>query len=122
MPPPRSRRETVGCGVTRRSFLADCGMGFTGLALGAMLARDGVVKADASASSLPPDGLPHFAPKARSVIWLFMLGGTSHMESFDPKPALTRYAGKSIAETPYKDALDNPLVRKNVREFVTDRR
>src|SRR4051812_49118513 len=77
---------TVGCGVTRRSFLADCGLGFTGLALGAMLARDGIVKADGPTSWLPPDGRPHFAPRAKSVIWLFMLGGTSHMESFDPKP------------------------------------
>ncbi len=118
----RQRARTTGCGVTRRSFLADCGMGFTGLALGAMLARDGIVKADETGAWLPPDGRPHFAPKAKSVIWLFMLGGTSHMESFDPKPALTKYADKSIAETPFKDSLENPLVRKNVREFVADRR
>ncbi len=35
----------------------------------------------------PPNGQPHFAPKAKSVIWLFMIGGVSHLESFDPKPA-----------------------------------
>ncbi len=34
----------------------------------------------------PPTGQPHFAPKAKSVIWLFMNGGVSHMESFDPSP------------------------------------
>ncbi len=71
---------------TRRSFLADVGMGFTGLALGAMLHRDGVVRA--AEGNPPPDGRAHFAPKARSVIWLFMAGGVSHVESFDPKPAL----------------------------------
>ena len=93
-------------GIHRRTFLADLGLGFTGLALGAMLHRDGVARADHAAPWAPPDGKPHFAPKARSVIWLFMNGGVSHVESFDPKPALTKYAGKTIAETPFKDAQD----------------
>ncbi len=43
-----------------------------------------------------------------------MIGGTSHVESFDPKPELNKYGGKSLTETPHKDALTNPLV-KNVR-------
>lgn len=94
------------CRMHRRSFLADMGMGFTGLALGAMLADEGIVKANEPAAWQPPDGRPHFAPKAKSVIWLFMNGGVSHMESFDPKPELTKYAGKSISETPYADAQD----------------
>ncbi len=93
---------------SRRAFLSDLGMGFTGLALGAMLHRDGVARGEV------PDGRPHFAPRAKSVIWLFMIGGTSHVESFDPKPELNAYAGKTMADTPYKDALTNPLV-KNVR-------
>src|SRR5919109_4473006 len=92
-------------GVTRRSFLADTGMGFTGLALGAILFRDGVARANTDPPAWrPPDGKPHFPPKAKSVIWLFMNGGVSHMETFDPKPMLTKYAGKSIAETPVPDA------------------
>ncbi|HWN94203.1 MAG TPA: DUF1501 domain-containing protein [Methylomirabilota bacterium] len=91
-------------GITRRSFLADTGMGFTGLALGAMLFKDGVTRADESAWR-PPDGKPHFTPKAKSVIWIFLCGGVSHVESFDVKPELDKYAGKSIAETPYKDVL-----------------
>src|SRR6266851_294967 len=94
--------HSSGRGVHRRTFLADLGMGFTGLALGAMLQRDGVVRA-AEGKWSPPDGHAHFAPKAKSVIWLFMNGGVSHMETFDPKPALTKLAGKTIAETPYKD-------------------
>jgi hypothetical protein len=84
----------------RRTFLADMGLGFTGLALGAMLHRDA---AGSTAAWAPPDGVPHFAPKAKSVIWLFMNGGVSHMESFDPKPMITKYAGKTISETPYAD-------------------
>ena len=48
-----------------------------------------------------------------------MLGGTSHVESFDPKPALNQYAGKTIDETPHKTAvLDSPFYRKNVRDFA----
>src|SRR5262245_47169192 len=94
-------------GIHRRAFLADTGMGFTGLALGAMLARDGILRAETGGEWRPPDGKPHFTPKAQSIVWLFMNGGYSHVESFDPKPALTQYAGKSISETPFKDA-QNP--------------
>ena len=65
-----------------------------------------------------PNGLPHFAPRVKSVIWLFMIGGTSHMESFDPKPALTQYAGKTMAETPFGDPDASPLTKKNLREIV----
>lgn len=111
-----------GCGRTRRSFLADCGMGFAGLAMGAMLHRDGIVRADGTpAHSQPLPGQSHFAPKAKSVIWMFMLGGTSHVESFDPKPELNKYAGKTIDETPHKHVVDNPFVRKNIREFTPNR-
>ena len=95
------------CGVHRRAFLSDLGMGFTGLALGAMLAQDEIVRGDQPGVWQPPTGDPHSTPKAKSVIWLFMNGGVSQAESFDPKPELTRYAGKLINETPYKDA-QNP--------------
>jgi hypothetical protein len=49
------------------------------------------------------------------VIWLFMIGGVSPMESFDPKPALTKYAGLSIDDTPHKDVLASPYLDKNLR-------
>jgi len=93
-------RRGLCVGHPRRAFLADMGLGFTGLALGAMLRRDGF---GSEAAWTPPDGRPHFAPRAKSVIWLFMNGGVSHMESFDPKPEITKYAGKTIANTPYAD-------------------
>jgi len=86
-------------GITRRAFLADTGMGFTGLALGSMLFRDGIARA--------ANGVPDLPARAKSVIWLFMIGGTSHVESFDPKPALNQYAGKTIAESPYKHVLES---------------
>jgi hypothetical protein len=100
---------------SRRAFLADLGLGFTGLALGAMLQRDGF--ASPAAAWSPPDGKPHAVPKAKSVIWLFMNGGMSHLETFDPKPALNDYAGKSIAETPFKDT-QNPDKLKLARVVV----
>lgn len=100
---------------SRRAFLADFGLGFTGLALGAMLANDGVLRASEPETWQPPDGQPHFTPKAKSVVWLFMNGGVSHLESFDPKPEVTKYAGQSISETPYADT-QNPdrLKRREV--------
>src|SRR5262245_17655826 len=110
-----SQKRNCSCsGITRRSFLVDTGMGFTGLALGAMLFQDGIARgADAlpAAGARLPDGQPHFPPKAKSVIWIFLCGGVSHVESFDPKPALNQYAGKSIEDTPFKDALDPKRVQ-----------
>ena len=100
----------------RRAFLADLGLGFTGLALGAMFARDGL---GSPADWTPPDGSPHFAPKAKHVIWLFMNGGVSHLESFDYKPEITKHAGKTIAETPYAD-VQNPAKLALERAPVPD--
>jgi hypothetical protein len=96
-------------GITRRSFLADTGMGFTGLALGAMLFRDHV----GQAADIRQTHVGH-PPKAKSVIWIFLCGGVSHLESFDIKPEIDKYAGKSIDETPYKDVLDPKKVDKNI--------
>ena len=56
---------------------------------------------------------PAGAPKAKAVIWIFLCGGVSHVESFDPKPELNKYAGKSIDATPYKDVL-NPAKLKDL--------
>lgn len=102
-PTPKNRPD-------RRQFLADCGLGFTGLALGSVLARE--------SNAIDNLRLPHVAAKAKSVIWFFMNGGTSHLESFDPKPALNKYAGLTIDESPHKDEiLNSPFYRKNVRDF-----
>jgi hypothetical protein len=100
-------KSSIGCpGVSRRSFLADTGTGFTGMALGALLFRDGIVRAEgAEPAWTPPSGHPHLPPRAKSVIWIFLCGGVSHMESFDVKPELNRFAGKSISDTPYASVL-----------------
>lgn len=92
--------------LPRRTFLANCGLGFGSLALSVMLDRDARSEAAPTGASRTAARVPHFAPKAKSVIWLFMNGGVSHVESFDPKPMLTRYAGKTIAETPFAEVQD----------------
>jgi hypothetical protein len=107
------------CGrVGRRTFLADVGWGFTGLALGAMLDRDRGARAGENASWSPPDGKPHFSPRTRSIIWVFLSGGVSHVETWDPKPALTKYAGKTYDQTPYPNPLKSPLFRERSRAVV----
>src|SRR3954466_13088114 len=108
------------CGrIRRRTFLADLGLGFTGLALGALLNRDGIARAETAAWA-PPTGKPLFAPKAKSVIWVFLSGGYSHLETFDPKPALNKYAGKTFEQTPFPNPLKSPLHDKRSRSVVAD--
>jgi hypothetical protein len=97
-------------------------MGFTGLVLSALFHRDGLASEGTSSEWRPPDGKPHFPPKAKRVIWIFFQGGMSHLETFDPKPALNRYAGKSIAETPYQGVLDSPFIKKNVEKVMSEER
>ena len=116
----KSQRERTNrrCCVTgRREFITDVGMGFTGLALSAMLQQDGF--SSETGDWRPPDGRPHFKPRAKNVIWLFMRGGVSHLESFDPKPVLNKYAGEPIVETPFRDVQD-PERLKNVRVVVVN--
>lgn len=96
---------------TRRAFLSDLGLGFGSIAAASLLQQD----AEAAIASR----VQRLAPKAKSVIWLFMIGGTSHMESFDPKPALTKYAGMTIEETPYKAVLESPYL-ENERVVAFD--
>ncbi|MCP4857303.1 MAG: DUF1501 domain-containing protein [Fuerstiella sp.] len=98
----------------RRTFMADSGMGFYGLAAGAMLTADGAVRGDVST------GQHHFAPRAKSVIWVFLSGGYSHVETFDPKPALNKYAGKSYADTPYPNPVDSPLHKTRFRSVAAE--
>ncbi|HEX7379004.1 MAG TPA: DUF1501 domain-containing protein [Pirellulales bacterium] len=99
---------------SRRSFLFDGTRGIAGIALAALLARE-----SGAENFQRPDGKPHFKPKAKSVIWLFMRGGVSHLESFDPKPVLNQLAGKSISETPFA-FVQEPERLKKVRVVVVN--
>ena len=85
--------------LTRREFLGRCGMGMGSLSLaGVMGGIGGLLNARASesfASPLTPKQ-PHFPAKAKHVIHIFCNGGPSHVDTFDPKPSLDKYAGKNL--------------------------
>jgi len=91
------------CGRTRREFLWQAGGGFTSLPLLSMLSEDGFLGHQTQAADgaspyenpLAPKP-PHFAPKAKSVIFLFMYGGPSHIDTFDYKPKMYGMDGKTI--------------------------
>jgi len=80
--------------TTRRRFLQQCGTGMGALALGSLL-NDKLLAAD---SGLPTLGKPHFAPKAKNIIYLFQSGGPSHLDLFDPKPELQKRNGQQVPE------------------------
>jgi hypothetical protein len=82
---------------SRREFLRQAGGGFGAVALAWLLHQDRL-RADATANPLAPRP-PHFAPRARRVIYLFMHGGPSHLETFDPKPDLQRLAGQPLPDS-----------------------
>jgi hypothetical protein len=86
--------------LTRRELLCRSGMGFAALGLAGLMKSVGptaTVQAEGTrlTSPLAPRP-PHFAAKAKKVIHLFMNGGPSHVDTFDPKPALVKYAGKML--------------------------
>ncbi len=96
---PGSPRLTP-CGRTRREFIWEAGGGFVGTALTWMLAQDGCLNSASAATSRPVSPLApkpsHFAPRAKSCIFLFNYGGPSHMDLFDPKPELTKRDGQPM--------------------------
>jgi hypothetical protein len=89
------------CGRSRREFLWQAGGGFAGLALLDLLGRDGFFgRAEAQSANPLAARPPHFPARARHAVFLFMNGAPSHVDTFDPKPALTRYHN-----TPYRGGL-----------------
>ena len=86
------------CGRTRREFLWQTGGGFSAAALTSMFAGDGFLSAAESVAGSNPlaPKPPHFAPKAKSVIFLFMYGGPSHIDTFDYKPKMYGMDGKTV--------------------------
>src|SRR5438067_10791468 len=90
--------------LSRREVLSTLGGGFGGLVLASML------KADAPRTHDLQPQQPHFTPRARAVIQLFMHGGPSHMDLLDPKPMLTRYDGKP----PPQEVADDEKITGNL--------
>lgn len=79
--------------VTRRQWFRDCGVGLGSIALGSLLAKDGLAVGTASARP------PHFRPRAKSVIYLFMNGGPAQLDLFDHKPKLVELNRQPIPES-----------------------
>src|SRR5436305_7724846 len=101
------RRMSKGRFVSRRNFLFEAGGGISGLALLSLLNQDKLLAAPATgatgcASSETFPGSPylpkppHFRPRAKSVISLFMSGGVSHIDTFDYKPDLAKHHGQPL--------------------------
>lgn len=114
-----SKERSSMTAMSRRPFLADLGLGCTGMALGAMLASEGICRtlnADDMTSIAGIEGVP----KAKSVIWIFLSGGYSHLETFDPKPALNKYAGMTFDKTPFENPVHSPLHRKRFRSVPAE--
>lgn len=89
------------CGRTRREFMWQAGAGFGAVALTSLLQSDGFLGGTAMAADSPlrsplATKPPHFAPQAKSVIFLFMYGGPSHIDTFDYKPKMIGMEGKTV--------------------------
>src|SRR5207249_484632 len=79
--------------ITRRWFFQQCGVGLGAIALNQLFRQSGWASPAALENPLAPKQ-PHFAPKAKRVIYLFMAGAPSHLELFDNKPELAKWDGK----------------------------
>ncbi len=109
---PQPTQTTERSCADRREFLRQAGGGFGALALTAMLAADGIERQAIAGHQSTNPLLPretHFAPRARRVIWLFMHGGPSHVDLFDPKPELTKLGGQPLPES-----FGNVMTRRKV--------
>src|SRR5438046_2163254 len=90
------------CGLSRREFVWEMGAGFVGTALASLLSEDGFFQRHAFAGETPHAASPltpkpaHFSAKARACIFLLMNGGPSHVDTFDYKPSLAKYAGQML--------------------------
>src|SRR5438876_10055141 len=90
---------------TRRKFFRECAGGIGTVALAQLLAREGRAAADDTNRDTNPlaPRKPHFAPKAKNVIFMFMEGGPSQIDLFDPKPELKKYHGHPLPPSITKD-------------------
>src|SRR5947199_1223238 len=86
---------------SRRELLAKAGLGLGAMALGTLLDRDGLIAGEDVGRRRDPlaPKPPHFAAKAKAVISLFMQGGPSQVDTFDPKPMLGRFDGRPLPDS-----------------------
>ena len=102
----------------RREFLRGVAGGIGMVALGNLLTADGLTAASLhNVNPLAPKE-PHFAPKAKHIIYMFMEGGPSQYELFDPKPALEKYDGQSLPPSMTKD-LKLAFIKPNAKVMAS---
>src|SRR3954466_8162757 len=85
--------------IDRRDLLRRSAMGLGALGLGGLLADDGALAGPVEAGDALAVKRPHFPGKAKRVVHFFLNGGPSHVDTFDPKPALEKYAGKPAPQS-----------------------
>lgn len=85
--------------INRRHFFSQLSTGIGSLALGSLLIPDLLSGGTPKAMPNQPLGIPHFAPKAKRIIYLFQAGAPSHIETFDPKPTLIKRMGEDLPDS-----------------------
>ena len=87
-------RDTLANHASRRWFLSQCGVGAGSLALSSLLGGEQSAHASPTSNTDPlAPKAPHFAPKAKRVIYMFQAGAPSHLDLFDYKPELAKWVG-----------------------------
>ena len=104
---------------SRREFLKHSASGLGMIAMADLLARDGLLASTPAVDPLLPKR-PHHAPRAKSVIFIFMAGGPSQMDLFDPKPLTRKLHGKPVPASFLHD-LEDPLIKGSARVFASPR-
>jgi hypothetical protein len=89
---------------SRREFFTQAGSGLAAIALASLLDEDLLAAGPSGSDPLDPKPF-HLPPRAKSVIWCFMEGGPSHVDLFDPKPGLEKYAGQPIPPSFHPETL-----------------
>src|SRR4051812_29639514 len=101
--------QDVKSRITRRHFFGECGLGVGKIALASLLCGSSAgrssgnsIPSSVSATPMAPK-FPHFSPKVKRVIYLFMAGAPSQLDLFDNKPALVKFDGKPVPAEVVKD-------------------
>jgi len=108
----------------RRTLLQNSAFGLGSIALSQLMAEEGRTRTRSAANSSAQGGSaslpPHNTPRAKNVIFIFMSGGPSHLDLFDPKPTLARLHGQAVPKS-FLETLADPVIRGDARCFASPR-
>ncbi|MDB5310344.1 MAG: hypothetical protein JWO38_4546 [Gemmataceae bacterium] len=114
---PRSAFRVRHSALSRRDMLSRCGTGLGMLALAGLMADDGAAAETAGRLDPLAPKAPHFPAKAKHVVHLFMNGGPSQVDTFDPKPMLDKYHGKPLPTTNLRTERKTGVAMKSPFKF-----